>query len=69
MSASTFFADRAVRLEQSPVSPREPQTPADPIEPEQPPPPHPRDPDPYPRYEDVPPAQPIDRTLGRQVNK
>jgi hypothetical protein len=69
MSASTFSASRAVPLDESPESPREPHTPADPIEPEQPPPPHPRDPDPYPRYEDVPPAQPIDRTRARRVHK
>jgi hypothetical protein len=62
-ASSVTFAD------ESPDSPREPHTPPDPIEPEQPPAPHPRDPDPYPRYEDVPPAQPIDRALGKQAHQ
>jgi hypothetical protein len=52
---------RNANIEEPRSGPGEPRTPPDPIEPEQPPPPDPRDPDPYPRYEDEPPAQPIDR--------
>jgi hypothetical protein len=40
--------------------PRTPPDPAEPVVPETPPLPDPRDPDPYPRYEDVPPARPMD---------
>ena len=53
-------AHTASAFDEAPVTPREPYLPPDPIEPEPPPAQSPRDPDPYPRYEDVPPAQPID---------
>jgi hypothetical protein len=40
--------------------PETPRSPPDPIEPDPTPPPDPRDPPPFPRYEDVPPARPLD---------
>jgi len=40
-----------------------PKQPPDPIEPDPAPPPDPRDPPPYPRYEDVPPTQPMDSAV------
>jgi hypothetical protein len=42
-------------------SPNTPRSPPEPLEPEPTPPPEPHDPPAYPRYEDVPPARPMDR--------